>query len=227
MTRPSVTEEETLESLGPYFFIQRKAGHRLTNDSIALSDFASSSLTENDTVIDLGTATGAIALLLAWKTKARSITGVEIERAAIDAASRNVEANGLNERVRLINADYRDLPATFPEGSFSAVVSNPPYTKTGTGRVSPDKERAVGRSEVMGGLSDLLKVSRHLAGTSGKIFYVFPASRLSEMMEEASLIGLNVRRLRFLRSAPGKKASLFLVELGGEGGVELEEAGLT
>ena len=40
MTRPSVTEEETLESLGPYFFIQRKAGHRLTNDSIALSDFA-------------------------------------------------------------------------------------------------------------------------------------------------------------------------------------------
>ena len=74
----------------------------------------------------------------------------------------------------------------------------------------------------MGGLSDLLKVSRHLAGTSGKIFYVFPASRLSEMMEEASLIGLNVRRLRLLRSAPFKTASLFLVELGCEGGLNLK-----
>jgi len=46
-------------------------------------------------------------------------------------------------------------------------------------------------------------------------------------MEEAASIGLNVRRLRFLRPAPGKKPSLFLVEFGGEGGVELEEAVLT
>lgn len=220
---PLITTDETLESLGPYFFIQRKAGHRLTSDSVALSEFASSSLTENDTVIDLGTATGAIALLLAWKSAAKSITGVEIDRGAFETASRNVEANGLDERVKVINADYRDLPAVFPEGSFSAVVSNPPYTKAGTGRVSPDKERAIGRSEVMGGLSDLLKVSVHLAGKAGKIFYVFPTSRLSEMMEEASSFGLNVRRLRFLRTGPEKNASLFLVELGGQGGLAIEE----
>lgn len=222
--RPFVTDEETLESLGPYFFIQRKTGLRLTSDTVSLAEFASETLTENDTVIDLGAATGAIALLLAAKTKAKSITGVEVDEKAFETALRNVEANGLGGRVSVVNADYRDLPSRYQEGSFTTVVSNPPYTKAGTGRVSPKKERAAAMCEVMGSLSDLVRVSKYLAGDSGKIFYVFPVSRLAEMFQEACARGLNVRRLRFLRGAPGKKASVFFVELGRDGGCVLEES---
>lgn len=224
MDAPRVRDDETLERLGPYFFMQKKAGLRLTGDTVSLSEFASETLTENDTVIDLGTATGALALLLAYKTRAKSITGVEVDEKAFETASRNIDANGLAGRVSAVNADYRDLPSIYPEGSFSAVVSNPPYTKAGAGRVSPEKERAAARSEVMGTLADLVKVSKHLAGDSGKIFYVFPVARLSEMLEEACACGLNLRRLRFLRAASGKKASVFLAELGKEGGCSLEEA---
>jgi len=219
-----VKDDETLERLGPYFFIQKKAGLRLTGDTVSLSDFAAQTLTENDTVMDLGTATGALALLLAWKTGAKSITGVEVDEKAFEAASRNIDANGLAGRVSVINADYRGLPSLYTEGSFTAVVSNPPYTKAGAGRVSPEKERAAARSEVMGTLADLLRVSKYLVGDSGKIFYVFPVARLSEMLEEACACGLNLRRLRFLRAASGKKASVFLVEFGKEGGCSLEEA---
>lgn len=224
MDAPRVRDDETLERLGPYFFLQKKAGQRLTNDTVSLSEFAAQTLTENDTVIDLGTATGALALLLASKTGAKSITGVEVDGKAFETATRNVETNGLGSRVSVINADYRSLPSLYSAGSFTAVVSNPPYTKAGAGRVSPDKERAAARSEVMGTLSDLVKVSMYLAGDSGKIFYVFPVARLSEMLEEAASSGLNVRRLRFLRTPAGKKASVFLVELGKEGGCVLEES---
>jgi len=213
-----------LENLGPYFFLQKKAGQRLTGDTVSLCEFAAQTLTENDTVIDLGTATGALLLLLASKTGAKSITGVEVDGKAFETATRNIDANGLAPRVSAVNVDYRTLPSLYPEGSFTAVVSNPPYTKAGAGRVSPVKERAAARSEVTGTLADLVKVSKYLAGDSGKIYYVFPVARLSEMLEEAALNGLGLRRLRFLRAAPGKKASVFLVELGKEGGGALEES---
>lgn len=223
MKRPDITENETVESLGPYFLIQRKAGHRLTSDTVALADFAAKSITGKDKVIDLGTATGALLLLLAWKTGAESLTGVEVEKDAAETAAKNFEANGLEARASVLNADYRDLPVMYPEGAFSAVVSNPPYTKAGTGRVSPKAERAIARSEVLGGLAELVRVSKHLAGKNGKIFYVFPVSRLSEMLTEAQRRGLAVRRLRFVHTGKGVEPRFFLIELGSGGGMEMEE----
>lgn len=221
--RPEITEQETIESLGPYFFIQRKAGHRLTNDSVILASFAAESLTDNDTVIDLGTATGAIPLLLSFKISVKYITGIEVDGTAASTAQKNVDANNLSDKIEIINADYRTLPERYPEGAFTAVVSNPPYVKAGAGRVSPKMERAAGRSELFGGLPDLVRTSSHLAGGSGKIFYVFPVSRLAEMLEEAQKNGLKVRRLRFVRTGKAKEASLFLIELGQTGGFAIEE----
>ena len=223
MKRPDITGQETIESLGPYFFIQRKAGHRLTNDSVALAEFAARSLSDKDTLIDLGTATGALVLLLSWKTECKSMTGVEVDAAAFDGAARNIEANGLADRVEIIKADYRDLSGMYPEGAFTAVVSNPPYAKAGTGRVSPKAERAIARSEVLGALPDLLKVSKHLAGDAGKIFYVFPVSRMAEMLGEAQKNCLKVRRLRFVYAGKVKEPGVFLVELGRQGGLAIEE----
>lgn len=223
MKRPDITEQETIESLGPYFFIQRKAGHRLTSDSVALAEFAAQSLCEKDSLIDLGTATGALALLFSWKTRVKSIIGVEVDIDAAGTALRNVDVNGLADRVEILKADYRDLIGMYPEGAFTAVVSNPPYAKAGTGRVSPKTQRAIARSEVLGGLPDLLKVSRHLAGEAGKIFYVFPVSRLAEMLSEAQKSGLKVRRLRFVNAGKGREPGIFLIELGRLGGLEIEE----
>lgn len=223
MKRPDITEQETIEGLGPYFFIQKKAGHRLTSDTVALAEFAAQSLSEKDTLIDLGAATGALALLFSWKTEMKRIAGVEVDIDAAETAARNVEANGLSSRVEIIKADYRDLSGMYPEGAFTAVVSNPPYTKAGTGRVSPKTQRAIARSEVLGGLPDLMKASKHLAGGTGKIFYVFPVSRLAEMLAEAQKCGLKVRRLRFVNAGKGKEPEIFLIEFGRQGGLEIEE----
>lgn len=211
------------ENLGPYFFDQKKAGLRLTSDSVALAQFAAQSLTGDDTVIDIGTATGAVLLMLAWKTQTRSLTGVEVDKDACAAAERNVAANGLEGRVAVVNADYRDLPGMYAEGAFKAVVSNPPYTKAGAGRLSPKAGRAAARSEVMGSLADLVRVSRHLAGKEGRIFLVYPVERLSELLAQAGKSGLKAIRLRFIHTGKAKEARLFLVELGSGGGLEIEE----
>ncbi|MEE9614911.1 MAG: methyltransferase, partial [Thermodesulfobacteriota bacterium] len=155
--------DETLEPLGPYTFIQKKAGYRVTEDSFLLAEFLPQP-GEKDTVVDLGTGSGVMLLLLAWKTGVERVVGVEAEGEAAETARGNVRANGLGSRVEIVEMDWRMAPSVYPEGSFSVVVSNPPYVKSGAGRVSPHPGRAAARTEIMGGLDELVRVSAHLAG---------------------------------------------------------------
>lgn len=218
---PHIRDDETVERLGPFYFIQKKNGHRLTSDSVLLSDFITG-ITGHSRVIDIGAGTGAIPLLIAGRSQA-AITAVEIEPGACETAGRNFESNNLAGRCKSINSDYRDLPDIYPAGSFDIIVSNPPYTRKGAGRPSPNKERQMARSEVMGGLSDLIAVSRHLAGDHGRIFYVFPVARLFEMLREVKKARLSVVRLRFVHFDRKQAARLFLIELGYKGTLRIEE----
>jgi len=219
-TEPS--SDETFEKLGPYGFIQKKKGQRLTQDTVLLAEFLLP-LRETDSVIDLGTGTGAIPLILAWKTGISKIEGVELDGASASIAQRNIEANDLSSRISVTKKDFRDLPGLYPEGAFSVVVSNPPYVKAGSGRVSPMPERAVARGEVLGDLRELIGVSSHLAGRDGRIFYVFPVLRLFELIDEIKKMGFKARRLKFIHTKPGNTASLFLIEAGRTGGLKIEE----
>lgn len=207
-------EAETLEAIGPYSFIQKKAGNRYTADSILLVDFLLNSLCKGSKVIDLGAGTGIIPLLIAAKSSVNDITGVEIMGECASLAERNVRLNSLSSRIKILRGDFRDLPAKYPEGSFNVVVSNPPYYRAAAGRQSQNQARRVGRSEVMGGLKDLLTASRHLAGRDGRMFFVFPVSRLQEMLHEMEALGLEPRRLCCGMAAKGKEPRIFLIEAG-------------
>lgn len=219
---PEIRDDETVERVGPFYFIQKKKGHRLTSDSVLLAEFVSEAgIEKSRRIIDLGAGTGALLLLLAKRTQAE-LTAVEVEPGACDTARRNIEANDLTGRCKIINSDYRDLPEKYPSGSFDIIVSNPPYTKKGTGRPSPCKERQMARSEVLGGLSDLIGVSRHLAGDSGRIFYVFPVARLFEMLREVRTAHLLAVRLRFVHFDRTKAAKLFLIEIASRGALTIE-----
>ncbi len=220
---PTVYPDETFETLGPLGFIQKKKGHRLTVDAVLLADFLLP-LGESDHVIDIGTGSGAIPLILAWKTGISRIEGIEVDDEAASIAQRNVDANNLSSRITIVKKDFRDLPAMFAEGAFSVVVSNPPYVKAGSGRISPLRERAAARAEVTGNLKDLIEVSGYLAGESGKIFYVFPVHRLFELIGELGNIGLRARRIKFIHTRPGKPARFFLIEAGRKGELKIEES---
>ncbi|MBI5643885.1 MAG: methyltransferase [Deltaproteobacteria bacterium] len=213
---------EAVEKIGPYTFSQEGTGQRLTQDPMLLADFALP-LKKEDSVMDIGTGAGVIPLLLAWKSAVSEIVGVEIDGLAAELAVRNVEENRLASRIRIVKRDFRDLKEEFSEGSFSLVVSNPPYIKKGSGRVSPGKERAIARSEVHGELKELLAISKYLIGKGGRVCYVFPVARLFEMLKEVREAGLKARRLRFIHTSPKKAAKLFLIEAGYGGELFIEE----
>lgn len=198
------------ENIGPYTYIQPPGGSRLTQDPLLLAEFVLP-LQEEDNAIDLGTGAGIIPLVLAWKTPARRITGVELEPASAEAARRNVLDNGLSKRVQVIESDWRGLSEEH-RGEYSVVLANPPYRKAGAGRTSPDPAREVARAEVFGTLSDLINAASTLVSGEGRVAFVFTADRLFEMLEGIRGAGLCPRRLRFVHTAPDRKAKLFLVE---------------
>lgn len=216
------SKDTATEKIGPYSFIQG-SNQKVTNDPLLLVDFVLP-LNDNDLVIDLGTGAGVIPFLIASKSRAKRITGVEIDREACSVFESNIADNGLEGRVEAVRADYRDLKSVFREGAFSLVVANPPYIKAGAGRVSPKTERAVARSEVKGTLRELIDVSKYLAGDKGRIAYIFPVVRLFEMLDEVRGAGLKVRRLKFIRTSRSRPAKLFLIEAGREGELVIEGA---
>ncbi|MBI5235555.1 MAG: methyltransferase domain-containing protein [Deltaproteobacteria bacterium] len=213
MTQPAVGAVESLpvSPLGRYSFQQGKRGLRLTTDTVLLARFARREWAAP--IIDLGCGYGPIPLLLADAFGDCPITGVEIAPEAAAVAVKNVEMNGLQDRITILNADIRELPGVFPRGSFPIVVSNPPYMKVGSARMSKDRQRAIARFELTCALRDLITTSAHLAGETGRIFFVYTADRFDELLEEARCAGLDPVRVEFVRTAPDKPVKRFLIEL--------------
>lgn len=207
-------KDVTVEPLGPFSFMQRKKGYRVTADTVDLVNFVLP-LDEKDTVVDLGTGTGPIPLLLAWKSPVEKIVGVEVDKVSAGLAQENVIRNGLASRVTIIEKDWRKLEGVYPEGAFSVVVTNPPYTKKGAGRQSPVRERALARSEVRGTVDDLLRVSAYLAAPEGRVFLMYPVIRLKEVRVGLKRAGLTEQRVSFIDNGTNRDAKVFLMEAGG------------
>lgn len=222
--------ECTAAELGRFSFYQGKRGLRLTTDTIMLAQFVTRA-GRPASIIVLGCGYGPIPLLLSDAFSDCHITGVEIDAEIAAIASGNVELNGLKHRISILNADIRELPKVFTEGSFPIVVSNPPYMKLGSARISPDRQRAIARSEQMCTLRELIKTSAHLAGSAGSIFFVYTVDRFDEMLDEASSADLSAVRVRFVHTRPAKPDSQperFLIEIraGNNGECVMEEPAL-
>jgi len=206
---------------------------KVTTDTLLLADFILP-LKDVKTMMELGIGTGALSLIIARKTRNLQVTGVEIHRGAAACAAENVQSNSLSDRVRIIRQDWRGLYDSFAEGSFDLVVSNPPYIKKGTGRVSPASHRALARHESAGTLTELIDIATYLAGEHGRVAFVYPIGRFCELLGELYRKGLVLRRLAFVYThgmrgeaasqrfidkplKGNKAASLFLVEFGRSG----------
>lgn len=204
--------DETLDDLrvGGVKIIQPRSGYRFSLDPLLLCAFAQ--IPETAKVVDLGTGSGVIPLLLASADKGREFVGVELQAELAERAERSVTLNGLSARVRIVCADVRELPDEFVPGSVVAVVTNPPYRNPVSGRVAPGAERGAARHELAGGLTDFLRTATFLLNNRGRFFIVYLAERLAELLDEMRTFRLEPKRLRLVHSRAGEPAKLVLVE---------------
>ncbi|WP_432821837.1 tRNA1(Val) (adenine(37)-N6)-methyltransferase [Trichloromonas sp.] len=204
--------DETLDDLrsGGLKIIQKKDGYRFSLDPVLLCGFARVGVGES--VADLGTGSGVIPLLLARRTEAARITGVEIQPELADRARRSLVLNGLQERVTIVEGDLRELRGCLEPQSFEVVLSNPPYRRGGSGRTAPVAERAAARHELAGGLDDFLAAAAYLLKQGGRFYIIYLAERLAELLAAMARQRVEPKRLRCVHSRQGEEARMVLVE---------------
>ena len=200
---------------------QSRMGYRFSLDALLLARFVT--VKSRDQLIDLGAGNGTIALLLSHLYPAASITGLEVQPAMAERAKRSVALNGLQERVAIVMGDVRQISSLFASSSFDAVVSNPPFRKPTSGRISPDQEKQIARHEIKGALNDFVAAAVYLLRTKGRLALIYAAERAVELLIALCRAGLEPKRLRWVHSFAGDEALLVLVEAvkGGRSGVEV------
>lgn len=203
---------ETITNLkfGGVQIIQPKSGYRFSLDPLLLCAFAE--IPARAKVADLGTGSGVIPLLLAKAGKGQEFIGIELQAELAGRAGRSVALNGLEDHIRIVRADLRDLPEALVAGSFDAVVSNPPYRRPTSGRVAPGAERGAARHELAGGLTDFLRSAAFLLNNGGRFCIIYLAERMAELLDEMRTFRLEPKRLRTVHSRAGEPAKLVLVE---------------
>ena len=207
---------------GPRF--AQSAHAPLGTDSVLLADFVP--LAGAKRGIDLGCASGALALLLLARSETLHMTGLEIVPQAAALAEKNLAENALSARGEIVCGDIREVRSLFRAGSFDLVVANPPYYPLGSGALPADPDRAAARGELSCTLAELSAAAAFLCRTGGRFCLVHKPERLAEIFTALSSQGLEPKRLRFVCARAHAAPSLALIEArrGGAPGLAVESA---
>jgi tRNA1Val (adenine37-N6)-methyltransferase len=197
--------------------IQKTNGYRYSLDAFLLAHFTS--LKKNDRILDLGTGSGIISLVLAKRWGFIKIIGIEIQEELAAMARRSAELNNLKDRVDIIQGDVRKIDALCAENAFDLVVSNPPYRKLHSGRINSDAQKASARHEIEGSLIDFLGAAQFALKKKGHFFLIYPATRMVELLYRMRKNDLEPKKLRMVHSKNRSEGELVLVE-GVKGGRE-------
>ena len=179
-------------------------------DAVLLTGFVR--MKTGERVLDLGTGTGIIPILLEAKTKAAHFTALEIQADSADMAARSVKINGLEEKIAVVQGDIKEAGLLFGAASFDVVTTNPPYMIGEHGLKNPDEAKAIARHEVLCTLEDVVREAAKVLKSSGRFYMVHRPFRLAEIIRTLSEYGLELKRLRFVHPYVDKEPNMVLLE---------------
>jgi len=191
--------------------IQNNKYFKFGIDAVLLSDFAKT-IKNNTKVVDFGTGTGIIPILLSSKTKAKQIIGVEIQEELVRIARRNAELNNLEEKIEIINEDINKISNIIENNTIDAIVTNPPYQKANTGVINETQEKVIARHEVKCDFETICKQAYSLLIDKGEIYVVHRADRLLDVLFNLRNYKLEPKLLRLVYPKSSSKPNLILVK---------------
>lgn len=191
--------------------IQNKEGFCFGIDAVLLSDFAKN-IKNNAKVLDLGTGTGIISILLCGKTNLSKIIGVEVQEEVADMAKRSVRLNNLENKFEIINENITNLEKIYERNSFDVIVTNPPYKKENTGIVNEEKKKLISRHETLAKLEDYIKISNKLLKDKGEFYMVHRPERLVDIITYMRQYKIEPKEIRFVCSHENEPPKLVLIK---------------
>ncbi len=192
-------------------------------DAVLLSDFVK--VKKEEVVLDLGTGTGILPILLAAKTEGKHFTGLEIQQESADMAGRSVCRNHLEERIDIVNGDIKEAASIFKPASFDVIVTNPPYMLGQHGLVNPSDTKAIARHEILCTLDDILRESsRLLKSDKGRFYMIHKPFRIAEILSKMVEYKIEPKRVQFIHPYIDKEPTMVMIEglRGGKSRVKVE-----
>ena len=206
-----------------YRIIQNARKFCFGMDAVLLSGFAR--VKAGERVLDLGTGTGIIPILLRGKTPGRNFTGLEIQEESADMARRSVAYKHLEDSISIVTGDIREAAALFRAASFDVVTSNPPYMTDSHGLVNPDLPKAIARHELLCSLEDVVRGAAGVLRPGGRFYLVHRPFRLAEIMTVLVRYRLEPKRMRLVYPFVEKEPNMVLLEAvqGGNSRITVEK----
>ena len=201
--------------------LQRDDGFRFGTDAVLLADFAVARRGER--VCDMGTGTGVLPLLIAARSEQTTFDAFELQPEVAEMAWRSVLLNGLEARIRIHAADCREAAALIGHEVCRLVVTNPPYTRQGAGLVSPERSRALSRSDSDCPIGEWMAACARVLQNGGRLCCVFPAPRFLQLCDAMRASRVEPKRVRFVAARAYAAPKLVLVEglKGGRPGLQV------
>ncbi len=208
----TLKENERIDDLqrNNYRIIQDSKRFCFGMDAVLLSGFVK--VKDGERVLDLGTGTGIIPILLEAKTNAAHLTGLEIQEDSADMARRSVALNHLEEKIEIITGDIKEAVSLFGAASFDVVTCNPPYMTENHGLTNPEAPKAIARHELLCTLEDVISQAAALLRPGGNFFMVHRPFRLVDIMVLMRRYRLEPKRMRMVYPFVDKEPNMVLIE---------------
>ena len=218
-------EDERLDELqrNGYRIIQNPNKFCFGMDAVLLTGFAHAEA--DDRLLDLGTGTGIIPLLMEAKYGCAHLVGLEIQKESADMAVRSVALNGLTDKIEIVVGDIKEADHFFPSASFDCITCNPPYMIGQHGAASPNMQKAIARHEILCTFEDVAAQTARLLKPGGHFFLVHRPFRLAEIMVTLARHRLEPKRMQLVHPYADKEPNMMLLEAvrGGRSGMRVEK----
>ena len=185
---------------------QERKGYRFSLDAVILAHRVRPKLGER--VVDLGTGCGIVPLIIGFRYPEIQMFGIEIQKELADIADDNVRDNGMERNIRIFCRDIRNIQPAMFQGPVDIVVSNPPFHKAASGRINPNRQRAVARHEIRITLIDVIKAAGDLLKRAGLFVLVDTPERLPELVQHMRSCRIEPKNVRFIHSREKSESCL-------------------
>lgn len=193
-----------------YRIIQDSRSFCFGIDAVLLADFAQ--IKRGERVVDLCCGNGVIPLLIAAKTQASEIFGLEIQPSSCQLARRSVSLNGEEGRIHILLGDVKVPQQELQEASFDVITVNPPYKEAGGNLQNEKEELAIARHEIFCTLQDVVARGASLLRFGGRFYMIHRPERLVDIFETMRTYHLEPKKIRMVHPRIQKEPTMVLIE---------------
>lgn len=189
--------------------VQGRYGYRFSIDAVLLTNHIRPK--QEDRVVDLGTGCGIIPLMLAFRHPKIKVYGIEIQKELAELASQNIHLNHMEDRIKIVCEDFKVITSSMIKAPVDLIICNPPFYRVNSGRINPNRQRAVARHEIKANLTDIMGFARRMLKVAGGLMMIYPAVRITDLFYEMRAHGIEPKWIRMIHSYPGDPAKLILI----------------